>query len=153
VLLIVGILAVVVIPRMTDISTFDQGGFHDAAKAGLQHARKLAVASRRFVCVTLTAGTGPAGRMAITRDTTAPESVATVNCTSTVNLPAPSTAAGCAANAVCAPSGVTLGGASLVFDPLGRPVSATKAVLASVTPFTVSGQSDITIQPETGLVR
>jgi MSHA pilin protein MshC len=153
VLLIIGILAVVAIPRITNTTSFSELGFHDAAKAGLQHARKLAVASRRYVCANLTAGSNPAGKIAIMRDTTVPESVVAVNCTAAVNLPARSSMAGCAANEVCVPRGVTLGGASLIFDPLGRPVSAAKAVLAVVTPITVSGQATITIQPETGLVR
>jgi MSHA pilin protein MshC len=155
VLIIVGILAVVAIPRFMD-HTFDERGFHDAVKAAVQHARRVAVASRRFSCVTVTPGTGSAGIVAISRDTTAPESVGAVACATAVPLPAPGR--GCAAtNQVCAPNGVTLcvpgpGCNSLIFDPLGRSVTAPN-VLAAVVTLTVPNQTDITIQPETGYVQ
>lgn len=150
VMILIGILAVVAIPRMLD-HTFDERGFHDAAKAALQHARHVAVASRHFVCATVTAGTGPAGVVALRMDATAPESVAAVNCTAAIALPSPGR--GCAAaNEVCAPNGVTLGGSSVIFDPLGRSVTAPN-VLAAVVNLTVSNQADITIQPETGYVQ
>ena len=44
VMILVGILAVVAIPRMI-VRTFDERGFHDAVKAAVQHARRVAVAS------------------------------------------------------------------------------------------------------------
>lgn len=150
VMILVGILAFVAIPRLLD-RTFDERGFHDAVKAAVQHARHVAVASRRFVCATVTAGTGPAGIVALSLDTTAPESVAAVNCTAAIALPSPGR--GCAAtNQVCAPNGVTLGGSSLIFDPLGRSVTAPN-VLASLVTLTVSNQTNVTIQPETGYVQ
>lgn len=155
IMVLIGILAVVAIPRLLDTKTFDERGFHDAVKAAVQHARKLAVGSRRYVCVDVTPGTGSAGKVAIGRDIRPPEDVDSVSCTA-VSLPAPSSAPGCAANEVCAPAGVTLGvtpvGASLIFDPLGRSV-ADKSTLASAVTLTVSNQADIVIQPETGLVR
>lgn len=160
VMILVGILAVVALPRMLD-HTFDERGFHDAVKAAVQHARHVAVASRHFVCATVTAGTGPAGIVALSMDTTAPESVTTVGCTpgcassascTAIALPAPGR--DCAAtNQVCAPNGVTLGGSSLIFDPLGRSVDSSKNVQASALSVTVSNQPAITIQPETGYVQ
>jgi len=149
-IVIIAILAVVAIPSMLDTKTFDERAFHDAAKAAVQHARKTAVASRHYVCVTVTPGSGPAGKLTLARDNTAPESVVTVGCTAAVSLPAPSI---CAANEVCAPTGVTLGGASLIFDPLGRPVAADKSVLGVVASLAVTNQPPITIQPNTGLVQ
>jgi MSHA pilin protein MshC len=151
VMIITGVLAVVALPRMLD-RTFDERGFHDAAKAALQHARRVAVASRHFACATVSAGTGPAGLVALNMDTTAPESVVTVSCTSAIALPVPGS--GCAAsNQVCAPSGVTLGGSSLIFDPLGRSVDSSKNVQASALSLTISNQPDVTVQPETGYVQ
>lgn len=150
-IVIIGILAVVAIPSMLDTKTFDERAFHDAVKAAVQHARKTAVASRHYVCVNVTPGTGPAGKVTLTRDNTAPESVGTVSCTSAVSLPAPAV---CAANEVCAPAGVALGSATtlFVFDPLGRPVDTGKNPLGLVT-LTVTNQTPITIQPNTGLVQ
>lgn len=148
ILIIIGILAVVAIPRFMD-STLDERGFHDAVKGAVQHARKVAVASRRFVCVNVTPGAGPSASVALRRDARLPESVVSVSCGSALNLPAP----GCADNAICAPNNVTLGGTDMIFDPLGRPVDATKAVLSSVSPLAVSNQPNVTVEPETGLVR
>jgi MSHA pilin protein MshC len=150
VMILVGILAFVAIPRMIDHS-FDERGFHDAVQMAIQHARHVAVASRHFVCATVTPSAGPTGKVALSLDTTTPESVATVNCTAAIALPSPGR--GCAAaNQVCAPSGVTLGGSSVIFDPLGRSVTGPN-VLAPVATLTVSNQANITVQPETGYVQ
>ena len=152
VMILIGILAVAALPRFFD-NTFSERGFHDGVKAAVQHARRVAVASRRYVCVTNTPGTGAAGVVSIAMDTTLPESAAgNVNCTAAVALPSP--AQGCAAsNEVCAPSGVTLGGASAIFDPLGRPVTAARALQAAVLSITTSGQPSITIHPDTGWIQ
>ena len=151
VMILIGVLAVAAIPRFFD-RTFDERGFHDAVKAAVQHARRVAVASRRFVCVTTTAGTGATAVVSIAMDTTLPEAAAgNVSCTTNVALAAPGR--GCAAsNQVCAPAGVTLGGDSVIFDPLGRSVTATRAV-TGVSSITVSNAPSITIQPETGWVQ
>jgi hypothetical protein len=86
-------------------------------------------------------------------DTNLPESNTTpVNCAVPVALPSPGR--GCAAtNQVCAPNGVTLGGSSVFFDPLGRSVTSAKAVQAAALSITVTNQTPITIQPETGWVQ
>lgn len=154
VLVIIGILAVVAIPRFLDTKTFDERGFYDAVKAGVQHARKVAIAGRRYTCVNVTLGTNPVGKIAILRDLTLPESVVNVSCTSAVNLPAPSSQPGCLANEVCAPVGVTLSSASFsfIYDPLGRPVNSSKVVLGAIPLLTIFNQPNITIIPETGLV-
>lgn len=152
VLVLVGILSVFVLPRLLD-KTMDERGLHDAAKAALQHARRVAVAQRRYVCVTVTAGSGPAGVLALSIDPTVRESVATVTCSTALALPSPGR--GCAAShQVCAPQGVSLGGsASLIFDPLGRLVGSGKSVAGSPATLTVSNQPDITVQPETGYIQ
>lgn len=153
IIVVMAILAVIAIPRMIDFTTFGEVGFHDSVKASVQYARKLAVGSRRYVCVNVTPGTGVAGKVAILQDTTAPESVGTVSCGSAVSLPAASNVAGCLPNEVCAPNGVTLGGASFIFDPLGRPVAANRTALtAALALLTVTNQPDISIQLNTGLV-
>ena len=152
VMILIGILAVFVMPRFFD-NTFSERGFYDGVKAAVQHARRTAVASRRFVCVRVAAGVGAAGVVAVTLDPVLPEAAAAVNCTTPVALPAPSA---CAANQVCAPKGVTLGpaaGVSVIFDALGRSVTVAKVVQAAPLKITVSNQSDLTIESETGWVR
>ncbi len=156
IIVVIAILAVVAMPRLLDFGMFNEVGFHDAVKASVQYARKLAVGSRRYVCVDVTPGTGPGGRVAISQVTTAPEAlVGNVVCPATpISLPAASNVAGCAVNEVCAPNGVTLGGPNLIFDPLGRPVAADKTPLTvALAPLTVTNQLPISIQLNTGLVQ
>jgi len=56
-MIVVGILAVVVIPRFADQAGFDARGFRDGTLSVLRYAQKSAVAQRRQVCVTFGAGT------------------------------------------------------------------------------------------------
>jgi MSHA pilin protein MshC len=152
VLVLAGILAIVVMPNFSG-NALPERGFHDAVWSTVAHARRTAVASRRYTCVTVTAGTGSTATVAVTRDANDPDAVAAVNCTVAVALPSPKSSCG-ATNLVCAPSGVALGGtASLVFDPLGRLVTAPKIVAGSAAAITVSNQPDITVQPDTGYVQ
>ena len=153
VMILIGILSVAALPRFFD-NTFSERGFHDGVKATLQHARRTAVASRRYVCATVTAGTGAAAFVSVNMDTTLPETnTAVVACGTQVALV--STRRECVANQLCAPTGVTLGpagGSVVIFDPLGRSVSAAKAVHAPAA-ITVTGQLPITVAAETGLVQ
>lgn len=152
VMALVAILAFVAIPRFAD-RTFEERGFRDAAKAAVQHARHVAVASRRFVCVNVTPGTKPVGIVALKMDIADPEGHgAAVSCTTDIALPTPDR--NCAAtNQVCAPTGVTLGGSNVIFDALGRSVTAPNVVAATVLSITVSGQDPITVRPETGYIQ
>ena len=147
VLIVVGILAVAALPRFFG-NEFSERGFHDGAKAAIQHARKVAVASRRYVCVTVAAN-----GVTLDLDPTLPEAnTAAVACNPALNLPVPQQ--NCAANRVCAPAGVVLGGAAgVIFDPLGRPVDANKVVLGAATTITVTGQPNIVIQADSGWVQ
>src|SRR5438270_8328817 len=54
VLIVIGILAVVAIPRFKT-QTFDTVGFYQEALSSVRYAQKEAVAKRRVVCVSLTA--------------------------------------------------------------------------------------------------
>ena len=151
VMVIIGILAVAALPRFFG-NEFGERGFHDGAKAALQFARRAAIASRRYVCVTNTNGVGAAANLAVTIDVRVPEGneANAVACGAALNLPA--TQSGCAANAVCAPRGVALGGGSVIFDPLGRSVSTAKTVDA-VAMIAVSHQPVITVEGDTGWVQ
>lgn len=57
VIVILGILAAVAIPRMTGANEFRAVEFHDRTVAALRFAQKSAVSHRRIVCVTFTAST------------------------------------------------------------------------------------------------
>lgn len=145
VMLIVGILAVVALPRFSLLDGFNEIGYRDKVKATLEYARKSAVAQRRNVCVALVTN-----GLTLTRDVRDPDTNA-VDCTQVptpninrLQLPAPDTAAG---NEIRPRGNVTLTGtAMLIFSPLGRP-SATAT-------YTVSGGGGaITVEAETGYVR
>lgn len=57
VIIILGILAVAVVPRMTESSTFRAEAFQSEVVAALRYAHKSAISHRRLVCATLTAST------------------------------------------------------------------------------------------------
>ena len=61
ILILVGILAVAVMPRFADRGGFDARGFYDGSLATLRYAQKSAIAQRRNVCVAFSAaGVSPA---------------------------------------------------------------------------------------------
>jgi MSHA pilin protein MshC len=57
VMIIVGIIAVVAIPRLVDRQIFDSRGFSDQIISALRYAQKQAIGQRRNVCVAFTATT------------------------------------------------------------------------------------------------
>lgn len=145
VLVIIGILAVVAIPRFFG-NQFSERGVHDGVKVALQHARKVAVGSRRYVCVAVAAG-----GVTLSLDPTLPENnAAAIACNTPLNLPVPQQ--GCPANQVCASNGVALAVATVNFDPLGRPVDTNKALLGN-TVISVTGQPNIVVQADSGWVQ
>lgn len=150
IMVILGILAVAVIPRFFD-NAFSERGFHDGVKAAIQHARKVAVGSRRYVCVAVAAN-----GVALSLDPALPENNGNpVACNTPLNLPVPQP--NCPANQVCAPAGVALAvlppaQANFSFDPLGRPVNANKVALAAATTVAVTNQPNIVVHTESGWV-
>ena len=135
-MVIIGILAVVVLPRFDLLRGFDEIGYRDQVKATLEYARKSAVAQRRNVQVTLAAASVS---VAIASDI--PEGAAANTFNRNLILPGSNT------HTYTAPAGVTLSPAPtiLTFDPLGRP-SATGS-------FTISGIAQpIIVEAETGYV-
>lgn len=152
VLIIVGILAVVALPRLGGENVFRERGYRDGLVATLGYARRMAVAGRHFVCITVDGG---AGSVTLQRDTTPPEAVVAINCTVPLNLS--SAQSGCGANQLCVPSGVTVNAGAnpaLFFDPLGRLVAqnAPRSLAADAT-LAVTGQNPVTINASTGYVQ
>ncbi|MDP1607254.1 MAG: prepilin-type N-terminal cleavage/methylation domain-containing protein [Rhodocyclaceae bacterium] len=156
-MVIIGILAVVVLPRFDLLRGFDEIGYRDQVKATLEYARKAAVAQRRSVQVTIASTTPPCSAagdrclaVAVQRQT--PEGEGTA---SWVALTLP----GSSASSIRVPSAVTsfTGVSPLDFDALGRPTGS--ANCPTGTPvnfcFTITGDSTqiITVERETGYVR
>lgn len=134
-MIVIGIMAVVVLPRFDLLKGFDEVGYRDKVKATLEYARKSAVAMRRQVRVSV----NDSGlTVEFQKQTPELEGIAAW---SALNLP------GSATNTFAAPNGISLAPASatIVFDALGRP-DAAKA-------FTVSGGGGtISVEAETGYV-
>ena len=126
VIVILGILAVVAMPRFFNRSTFDARGFHDEVKAVVRYGHKVAVAQRRDVSVNITA------------------SQICLIYTAGGNVLNPASG-----QAFCktAPSGVTLSVVNFSFSPLGQPSAGAVAIA-------VSGDipRNITVEQETGYV-
>lgn len=135
-MLLVGILAVFAVGRLDFTSTFDQRATRDKLIAGLQFARKVAMAQRRNVCAAVASS-----QATFTLDTQTPETGSGFcNGTHSVNLNLPAADKSCSGtlNQICAPNGVTItaSNASFSFDSSGG-ASAT-------TTFSVTGMPAIT---------
>lgn len=143
-MIIIGILAVVALPRFDLLRGYDEIGYRDKVKATLEYARKSAVAQRRYACAVIDASYD----LTLTIETLTPENTAGT-CPRTLALPAPdSSCGGGVTNKVCHPSAVTsMTTGTLRFDPLGRPVSGAAT-------YTINGDPTltITVEAETGYV-
>lgn len=138
VIVMIGILAISILPKWSGTSGFDERGFRDRVVAGLRYAQKSAIAARRTVCATFSS---PPASVAfrISSSNGAP------NCTTGAVLVGPE------GNplVVTAPNNVGFAAlpADVIFDASGRPdggavinVSGLPAALA------------ITVEAETGYV-
>lgn len=67
VIAIIGLLAVLALPRMVDTNALEKQGFYDQVLAALRYAQKAAVAQNRYVCV----GFPSSGRIKLTYGVTA----------------------------------------------------------------------------------
>jgi MSHA pilin protein MshC len=142
VMLIIGILAVVAVPRLDLLTGFDEVGFRDKVKATLEFARKSAVAQRRNTRVTLAGN-----RLTLTIDNDIPEGAGAGTYPRALTLPAADRACGGATNQICAPSGVSLTGAAvLTFNPLGVPSAGTIYMVTGET------SQPVIVEEETGYV-
>jgi MSHA pilin protein MshC len=142
VIIVVGIVAVVTIPRLNS-KTFDTVGFYQEALSSVRYAQKEAVAKRRVVCVSLT-GNSITVRFA--------KAISSFTCDTDLTSPR-----GVNPFSVTARAGVTLTSApaiaTLYFDPLGRPFDALNSASPQRT-LTISGDGNqnFVIEPETGYV-
>ncbi len=141
VLILLGILVFVALPRLQQTASFGQLGFRDRVGAALRFAQKSAVAQRRLVCATVAPG----------------------SLTLTVDA---SFGAGTCANAMTGPEGadpaatspaanVTLTAAPagpLFFQPSGAVTSDAAGTAPTSYTLTVTGQTAITVNGATGYV-
>ncbi len=137
VLIIVGVLAAVALPRFQGVSLVQEGAWHDEVVAALRHARQTAVSHRRLVCATVAAksitlaiaANNPAGACGATL--TGPDGSATYASSATASV---------------SPA------ATLFFQPSGRVTSDGAGNTAANTTFVVTGGSTVVVVGETGHV-
>lgn len=147
-MIVVGILAVVILPRFASVNAFDTVGFADQATALLRFAQKTAIARHQMVYVSL--ASTPPTFCAYSYSGT--PTCAAASCTSTLPLPGGSYHA--AKTTVTFASGSTT---ALCFDALGKPYASSGAALSSQVFLTVNNESGtavrtIYVERETGYV-
>lgn len=125
IMVIVGILAAVAIPRFFDTGIFQSRGAAEQVKAALRYGQKVAIAQHRRVVVALSAGADPVCDTAVT--------ASGVSCVVSNNLsPAPALH-------------------NVYFDALGRPVDPAGVPNTAQDSLAVGGVT-IYIEQETGYV-
>jgi MSHA pilin protein MshC len=130
-MVIIGVLAVAVIPRFIGTSVFQSRGFADQVQASLRYAQKEAIAQHQFVCAAFTSNS-------VTLSTGA-----TAGCGTPLLSPTGGQ------YKVNAPSGITFASTiptGFSFNALGQPTNAPQTIyITGVT-------NGITIEAETGYV-
>ena len=139
-LVIVGILAAVVVPRWSSGTGFESRGFRDEVVSGLRYAQKSAVAARRTVCATFDASLARVDFF-ISGTQGASDCSAGGGLAGPQGTPFVVTATGPASFAALP--------ASVIFDSAGRPLSGAASISVSGLPASLS----ITVEAETGYVR
>ncbi|MBL8503273.1 MAG: prepilin-type N-terminal cleavage/methylation domain-containing protein [Rhodocyclaceae bacterium] len=145
VIVVLGILAALGMPRLTARNVFDERGYFDQVRSALRYAQKTAVAKRREVCVTLAAGS-----VALTYNP-APGAVAGCGGFAAVNLPGTTDP-----YALPAPAGVAIAPPAVPvfkFNALGQPVTPAGVLLpAQVVTVTGTAAFAMTVAANTGYV-
>ena len=144
VIVILGVLAVVAIPRVFNSGDFYARGFHDETLGYLRYAQKTTIAQRRTVCVSF-------GTSSVTLSIASTS--ATFTCATAGTLSGPK---GETPVTLSARPGVTfstsLAPVDFNFDGLGQPISGTGSLKAKQT-FQVTGVTPfITVEASTGYV-
>lgn len=137
VLVIVGVMAVVALPRLQGTVGFDDEAWHQDVVTALRHAHHTAVAARRLVCATV--GTG-----AVTL------SIAGANPASSCSSTLPGYDGD--SNFAHSSKAPTTSSALLYFQPSGRVTSDGAGSTASDYTITISGQTSVIVIGETGHV-
>lgn len=137
VILVLGILAVVAVPRMISGQAYQARGFHDGTMSALRLAQKSAIAERRTVCVAFAATTVSLTMRSAAGDTA---------CAYAVGPGEPGLGASGAAYTVRADGAVSYAAVpgNFSFSPLGQASAAST--------IRIAGEDDINVVAETGYV-
>ena len=149
VMIVVGILAVVVLPRFANLNDFETVGAADQLDTLIHYARETAVAQRRTVYLDFAANPP-----LLCPSTSTPVCGAVANCSSTAAIPLPASYHRAKTSVTVTDNLATAG--QLCFDALGRPydssglLTTTKTV--SVEDQTGATVKTLTVENETGYV-
>jgi MSHA pilin protein MshC len=133
VIVIIGILAAVAVPRFARTDSFAARGFFDSAQSVIRFAQKDAIAWRRSVYVCVTA--------------TGINASAAAGCAVSIANPATNTPLTAAA-----PNGVTLSPVSFSFDSGGRPSPNSQITITLTSTIPDDPARQIVVEAETGYV-
>lgn len=141
VIVIIGILASMALPRLADSSAMDGRGYASVVTAEIRYAQKLAIAQRRVVCAVPVAG--PPQRVDLIY--AAGGACAGAAVTQPGNtLPYQETA----------PNGIAVAfSGPLAFNGLGQPADPAGNALAAPVTVNITGVLALTVEQETGHVR
>jgi MSHA pilin protein MshC len=143
VMVLVGILAAVAVPRLFSKSEFAARSARDFVGSSLRYAQKSAIAMRRNVCVAV-GGSSLAVTYAGAAGSSQP-------CVMGNTLANPATGQPFASQPYA--DGSTASAATIVFDALGRPLAADFTPTSTAQSISVVGYATpLTIEPETGYV-
>jgi MSHA pilin protein MshC len=138
VMVILGLLSIVVLPRLSDTSTFRSAAFRSEVVAALRHAQKSAVSHRRLVCAAVRANGV---------DLTIAESYGGKNCSSSLIGPD-----GSAVYARSADDLITSVTGTIYFQPSGTVTSNDAGTSVATYTIDVKGMTSISIVGSTGYV-
>jgi MSHA pilin protein MshC len=141
-MLIVGILAVVALPRLDALTGFDAIGYADQLKAVLRYAQKSALAQRRAFAVEF-GGSLPTLTYSATSNCNGAMSTATYP----AQLRSPGGSTGVPAE------GGDFSTTWVCFDSMGTPYKSTSVALTSQGTISITGASTILVEQDTGYVR
>ena len=143
VMIMIGIMAAVVIPRFDLLTGYDSRGMRDQTIATLRYAQKSAIAQRRHVCAVIDASSD----IALTIAPNFSDSTPTCPLATALTYPGKGCPSSKPNQTICRPDRVTtvLQTRTILFDPNGRPVSGSGDI-------TVSDATSITVEPESGHV-
>jgi len=139
VIILVGILATVAMPRFFTVSTFQQWGFNDELSSAIRFANKLAIATGCDTRVLTTVNSYVLNQRASCDPSNGfTQAVKIAGGDSTGYSGSP-------------PTGLALSAVEFYFDSVGRPRDMDTSVRTAVVSISV-GSTSITVEPETGFV-
>ncbi len=152
VMILVGIMSAVILPRFSLMTGFKDAGYRDEIKATLDYARKIAVAQRRYSCVVI----GADSKLTLTVELTTPNLHAG-SCPAAASATYPALNLPSGGNTLSPPGNVTITAPTLpltiYFNAQGEPQPSTfTSTILRIADSSSGSTSTLTIEAESGYV-